>query len=104
MKRFLKIFLSCLVVLSSLALVQPAFALSPDPTYGTGGSSIIAFGGDTYGVQALAVQPDNKVVGVGFVSNNGNWDWTVVRYDTNGALDPGFGSGGRVTQDFGFTD
>ncbi|MER6346682.1 CARDB domain-containing protein [Streptomyces sp. NPDC001595] len=44
--------------------------------------------GDYEGVEALAIQPDGRIVAVGGDS--------MARYLTNGGLDPTFGSGGRV--------
>lgn len=33
-------------------------------------------------------------------NNTGTFDFNIMRYDTNGHLDPSFGSGGLVTTDF----
>ncbi len=51
---------------------------------------------------SLAVQADGKIVAVGysFQSVTGN-DFAVVRYNTDGTLDGGFGTGGTRTIDFG---
>jgi uncharacterized delta-60 repeat protein len=56
---------------------------------------------------AVAVQVDGKIVVAGNVnlySNQealDNYDFAVSRYNPDGSLDPTFGSGGRVTVDFG---
>ena len=62
-------------------------------TYPEAGSFATSF-------NAAAVQPDGMVVVVGTAnqqSGYGNTDWVVARLDpSNGALDPGFGTGGVV--------
>jgi uncharacterized delta-60 repeat protein len=54
---------------------------------------------------AVAIQPDGGIV-VGGISNDGpnTTDFALVRYDTDGNLDPGFGAGGIVETDFGGED
>lgn len=50
---------------------------------------------------AVAVQPDGKVVAVGYVSTaSAGRDFAVIRLNTNGTLDTTFGSGGRVSFNF----
>jgi uncharacterized delta-60 repeat protein len=84
-----------------------------DPTFGTGGyvltsprvesqsagySSDAAFGG-------VEVQPDGKILVAGSSSKTtGTGDWGVVRLTPSGALDPTFGSGGRVLTTFALND
>ena len=44
---------------------------------------------------------------VGRAFNFNNWtfvDFALARYNSNGSLDAGFGSGGKVTTHFGFRD
>jgi uncharacterized delta-60 repeat protein len=50
---------------------------------------------------AVAIQPDGKVV-VGGVKGNGgpNPRFAIVRYETDGSLDPSFGADGKVAIDF----
>jgi uncharacterized delta-60 repeat protein len=94
-------------VFAVLALIPIASAGASggdlDPSFGTGGTVVTDFG---FGENAHAVvlQPDGKVVlvGFGFVSGTG-FDYELARYDEAGALDPTFGSGGRVATDFGGT-
>ncbi len=57
-------------------------------------------GAEAHGV---AVQSDDKIVVVGDVRNvsfDGEFDFGIVRYNTNGSLDSTFGTGGRVKTDF----
>jgi uncharacterized delta-60 repeat protein len=71
-----------------------------DPTFGTGGTVTTAFAG--FGVVpsgSLAVQADGKLVVAGTVSSGMTLDFALARYQPDGALDPTFGSGGKVTTD-----
>lgn len=52
-------------------------------------------------VRALAHQPDGKLVAAGYTDAISGNDFAVARYDSAGVLDPSFGTGGRVTTDFG---
>src|SRR4051794_30442870 len=75
-----------------------------DTTFGSGGIVLTDFppvvkkfhgtGGNAFDVK---MQSDGKIVAVGW----GLHDFAVARYNTNGSLDPTFGSGGKVETDFG---
>jgi uncharacterized delta-60 repeat protein len=52
-------------------------------------------------INALLIQPDSKIVAVGYSSDLSDFDYALARYSTTGTLDNGFGSGGIVTTDFG---
>jgi uncharacterized delta-60 repeat protein len=54
--------------------------------------------GDRDSVAALAIQTDGKIVAAGTITRHGA-DVGVARYDTNGSLDPTFGTGGMVRLD-----
>jgi uncharacterized delta-60 repeat protein len=52
---------------------------------------------------AVALQPDGKLVVVGQTYTNNDYtgeDFAVARYNTDGTLDPTFGVNGKVTTDF----
>lgn len=52
--------------------------------------------------RAVAVQPDGKIVLAGTVATGaGTWALALARFLPSGALDPGFGLGGRVVNPFG---
>ena len=53
--------------------------------------------------RGVAVQPDGKIVvaGSSWTGQVRGSDFAVVRYNTDGSLDATFGTGGRVTTDFG---
>jgi uncharacterized delta-60 repeat protein len=61
-----------------------------------------AFAGDA-GANAAVVQ-DGKVVAAGFAVVGATVDFALARYHRDGALDRSFGTGGRVTTDFGGGD
>ena len=54
--------------------------------------------------EAIAIQPDGKIVVVGYVQGTTNGDFAVVRYNPDGSLDPSFGVGGMTTLDSGAGD
>ncbi len=75
-----------------------------DPSFGSGGRVSTAFnnGARSDEAQAVAVQPDGKILVAG-TSDQGatGYDFAVARYNADGTLDAGFGSNGRVTTSFG---
>jgi uncharacterized delta-60 repeat protein len=75
---------------------------SRDATFGWGGIVTTDFFGKTDAITKMFIQPDGKIVGAGmtFNTHNGDYDFAVARYNTNGGRDPGFGWGGVVTRDF----
>jgi uncharacterized delta-60 repeat protein len=73
-----------------------------DAGFGTGGKVITDFAGSDDGAEAVALQPDGKIVAAGFARSV---DFGLARYNSNGTLDASFGTGGKVTTDFGgFSD
>jgi uncharacterized delta-60 repeat protein len=63
-----------------------------DPGFGSGGIVTVSSTGADHAYD-LAVQPDGKIVVVG----DAHEGMLVLRFLDNGALDPAFGTGGRVT-------
>ncbi len=72
---------------------------SLDPSFGTGGKVITDFGGSDLG-RGVAIQANGKIVAVGY----SNYNFALARYNTDGSLDPSFGTGGKVITDFGEND
>jgi uncharacterized delta-60 repeat protein len=79
----------------------------PDSTFGTEGivttsvGTTIAGGYNSYAT-ALRIQSNGRIVAAGSSYNNdGNLDFALVRYNTNGSLDSTFGTGGIVTTPIG---
>ncbi|MFJ8631402.1 calcium-binding protein [Streptomyces sp. NPDC093568] len=76
---------------------------SPDPGFGTGGRVITDVRGSEDYANGVAVQADGKIVVVGRTSDPETLipEFTVVRYNADGTLDTGFGTGGTVVTEFG---
>jgi uncharacterized delta-60 repeat protein len=98
-------FLPLMVAFALMLAAAPA-AMSAsgdlDPTFGGDGivrTDLTRF--DDYGF-AMALQPDGKIVVAGPKGLGGpNARFAVVRYETDGSLDPSFGGGdGKVSIDF----
>src|SRR5262249_8007542 len=70
-----------------------------DPTFkGTGKQDLAFQAGEATGT-AVAVQPDGKVVIAGtlqLTGSTGAADFAVARFNADGSLDTGFGTGGQV--------
>jgi uncharacterized delta-60 repeat protein len=74
---------------------------SLDESFGHGGKVTTDFFGDSDAVSAIALQPDGKIIAVGFVFiTNVGQDFALARYNRDGSLDESFGHGGRVTTEF----
>src|SRR5262249_51144189 len=73
-----------------------------DPSFDQDGIASIDFGpGPTAYAQSLALQQDGKIVLAGAVSDGTHDDFALARLNSDGTLDPTFGTGGKVTTDFG---
>jgi len=86
---------------SDSALVAARFTAAGalDPSFGQG-AGFQAVGSADDG-EALVLQPDGKLVVSGSrATTPTNTDMLVDRFDTDGALDPSFGSGGSAALDF----
>jgi uncharacterized delta-60 repeat protein len=78
---------------------------TPDPNFGTNGQVTTDFGATDDAGRAVAIQPDGNIVVVGYtLGTSGGFNFAVARYLANGAPDPGFGTNGKRTVDFGSTD
>ena len=80
---------------------------SLDAGFGDGGLVTTDVGnGAADEARGVAIQSDGKIVVVGYVfashipGNPINFDFALVRYNTDGSLDTSFGDGGKVTTDF----
>jgi uncharacterized delta-60 repeat protein len=73
-----------------------------DPTFGTGGTVMTHIGPTHDWAESVAIQSDGKIVVVGYSRDDiSNRYFTLVRYNSDGSLDTGFGSGGKVTTSVG---
>jgi uncharacterized delta-60 repeat protein len=79
-----------------------------DSSFGTGGQVRTGSGISTAagGAGAVAIQSDGKIAaaGFGFFLVSGSYDLALARYNADGSLDSSFGTGGKVTTDFGASD
>lgn len=74
-----------------------------DPSFGSGGKVLSSFPSSSSGAFDVLIQPDGKIVAVGYV-NNGISDFCLIRYNSNGSNDLTFGMGGVVVTDFAAGD
>lgn len=89
------------ILLASASLVLFSFPLSaqqfqPDPAFGTNGRVTTDFSGYDDAINAIAIQPDGKIVAAGLASNGNNFDFALCRYHANGQPDSSFGTYGKV--------
>jgi uncharacterized delta-60 repeat protein len=92
--------------LTAIMVAAPALAAAAsgdlDVAFGTGGRVVSSFSSTSDFGGAGALQPDGRIVVVGASFGDGaDVDFRVTRYDTNGALDASFGSGGTLLTDLG---
>ena len=73
-----------------------------DTRFGSSGVVLTDIGSASNdGARALALQKDGKIVAAGSTNASGGYDFALVRYTKTGALDTGFGPGGKVVTDLG---
>lgn len=68
-----------------------------DTTFDTDGRLTTPIGTWSDTISSLAIQPEGKILAVGTYSISGSPSIAMARYTSNGALDPSFGNGGKVT-------
>ncbi|HEY3185944.1 MAG TPA: delta-60 repeat domain-containing protein [Solirubrobacteraceae bacterium] len=75
---------------------------SIDGSFGDGGSKLIDFAGGRDFAEAVAVQPDGKILVAGDAADavRQDEDFALARLTTSGQLDPSFGGDGHVRTDF----
>jgi uncharacterized delta-60 repeat protein len=75
---------------------------TPDRSFGGNGRVRTSFPGASVGGQSVAVEPGgDAVIVLGSVTEGDAVSVALVRYLSDGSLDPAFGSGGRVSTGFG---
>jgi len=78
---------------------------SLDSTFGNGGKVVTVFvAQDVASAEAVALQSDGKIIAAGYSRTSPSslgFDFALVRYNANGSLDTGFGTGGKRILDFG---
>ena len=102
MKRIISLAMLC-ALLHFFPIHSWAAAGGVDKSFGTDGSVEISFGtGD--GAQALAIQPDGKIVVAGYAVIGTQTKFALARMNSDGALDSTFGTAGKVLITLGVTD
>jgi uncharacterized delta-60 repeat protein len=89
---------------NDVALVRYNTDGSLDNSFGTNGKVTTAIGSGRDEAIDIAIQSDGKIVVAGMSHNGTDLDFAVVRYEADGSLDSGFGTGGKVTTDIGVDD
>ena len=67
-----------------------------DSTFSNDGKVTTDIGSDWDRAYSVAIQNDGKIVAAGYNNNSGNYDFTIVRYNSNGSLDNTFSDDGIV--------
>jgi uncharacterized delta-60 repeat protein len=74
---------------------------SLDTTFSGDGIVTTAIGSGTENAWSVKLQSDGKIVVAGYSHNGSNFDFAVVRYNTDGSLDTTFDTDGKVTTAIG---
>ena len=103
MKTTTVFFIACCLTMaaSHSTFAQPG---SLDNTFGTGGKVTTAVGILDDDGTSVALQSDGKIVMAGYSRIGTTFDFSVVRYNSDGTLDNTFGTAGKVITDFGGAD
>ncbi len=75
-----------------------------DTTFGTGGYTTIDLGGGVAVLHDMKIQPDGKIIAVGYWEDTGSAnrkDFIIVRLNADGTLDTTFNGTGKLTIAFG---
>jgi uncharacterized delta-60 repeat protein len=102
-QKKISIWISMFVFSSSLSFIPSASAAvgDLDTSFDTDGIVTTAIGAGGDEAKSVALQGDGKIVVSGHTVNGGNYDFAVVRYNTNGSLDTSFSGDGKVTTAIG---
>jgi uncharacterized delta-60 repeat protein len=73
---------------------------SLDNSFGSGGITSTNIGGGDNDANEVMIQSDGKIVVAGNSLNVTNWDFGLVRYNSDGSVDSTFGTNGKVLTDF----
>ncbi len=96
--RFFFIFLLSLSAVSGVTALPGDFDLN----FGNSGKVITDVGGDLDEASSIIIQPDGKIIVVGYSVSLASFsdDFALVRYNSDGTIDQSFGNSGKVTTDF----
>ena len=77
---------------------------SLDSTFNSDGIVTTDIGSKMDKAYSVAIQDDGKIVVAGYSNNGSDYDFAIVRYNSNGSLDTLFSDDGKVTTDLGNSD
>lgn len=99
MKEITYIFLVVFLFNSDVTFSQDG---TLDMTFGDHGKVLPTFGQYLSDIKDIMVQPDGKIITAGGIFNQSGYNkFVLVRYNTDGSFDYGFGIEGKVINDFG---
>lgn len=75
-----------------------------DSTFDSDGIVTTPIGSATDTGYSVVIQSDNKIIVAGYSYNGSDFDFAVVRYNSDGSLDTTFSSDGKVTTDLNGND
>ncbi|HYH64892.1 MAG TPA: delta-60 repeat domain-containing protein, partial [Urbifossiella sp.] len=75
-----------------------------DAAFGTGGVVTTSYSPLFTSGRGAALQPDGKVVVVGYANGPNIFESALTRYNADGSLDGTFGSGGKIVANLGGSD
>jgi len=75
-----------------------------DTGFGAEGVVTTPVGSGFDSAYAIGIDNDGKILAAGYSNNGSNFDFALVRYNTDGTLDTGFGAEGVVTTPVGSND
>jgi uncharacterized delta-60 repeat protein len=75
-----------------------------DQGFGTGGVVITDFSGGSDGISKVLIDANDRILAGGVAFGGVDFDIALARYSSQGTPDQGFGTGGKVTTDFGSGD
>lgn len=106
MKSKFNLIAASFLFITCIAWQLTSFAQSGslDLTFDTDGKVTTAIGSGSDVGNGVAIQSDGKIVVAGYSDNGSDLDFAVIRYNSNGSLDTGFGSNGKVTTDIANDD
>ena len=106
MKSKFNLIATSFLFITCIAWQLTSFAQSGslDLTFDTDGKVTTAIGSGSDVGNEVAIQSDGKIVVAGYSDNGNDLDFAVIRYNSNGSLDTGFGSNGKVTTDIANDD
>jgi len=88
---------------SDFAVVRYTTDGGLDTTFDGDGKVTTPIGASYDGANAVALQPDGKIVAAGYAYNASYPDLALARYNSDGSLDTSFGTNGKVTTAIGST-